>query len=48
MPEADYSNRPFQGRGGSADGVRSGDGAGSFGELMQHIGQAEGFCLGFI
>lgn len=46
MPEADYSFRPFQGAGAAADGVRSGDGARTFGELMQHIGQAEGFYLG--
>jgi hypothetical protein len=46
MPEADYGYRPFQGSGAAADGVRSGDGARSFGELMQHIGQAEGFYLG--
>jgi uncharacterized damage-inducible protein DinB len=46
MPEAEYSYRPFQGSGAAADGVRSGDGARSFGELMQHIGQAEGFYLG--
>jgi hypothetical protein len=43
MPEADYNFRPF---GTGAEGVRSGDGARSFGELMQHIGQAEGFYLG--
>jgi hypothetical protein len=46
MPEADYSYRPFQSSGTPADGVRSGDGARSFGELMQHIGQAEAFYLG--
>ena len=46
MPEGDYDFRPFQGAGASSDGVRSGDGARSFGELMQHIGQAEGFYLG--
>lgn len=46
MPEADYNFRPFQGSGSGGDGVRSGDGARSFGELMQHIGQAEGFYLG--
>ena len=46
MPEADYNFRPFQGAGAASDGVRSGDGARSFGELMQHIGQAESFYLG--
>jgi len=46
MPEDGYSFRPFTGAGAPADGVRSGDGARSFGELMQHIGQAEGFYLG--
>jgi len=46
MPEDGYNFRPFQGSGAAAEGVRSGDGARSFGELMQHIGQAEGFYLG--
>jgi len=46
MPESGYDFRPFQGAGAGTDGVRSGDGARSFGELMQHIGQAEGFYLG--
>jgi uncharacterized damage-inducible protein DinB len=46
MPEGDYNYRPFQSSGSAADGVRSGDGARSFGELMQHIGQAESFYLG--
>ena len=46
MPEADYGYRAFQSSGAASDGVRSGDGARSFGELMQHIGQAEGFYLG--
>jgi uncharacterized damage-inducible protein DinB len=46
MPEGGYEFRPFQGAGAASDGVRSGDGARSFGELMQHIGQAEGFYLG--
>jgi hypothetical protein len=46
MPENGYDFRPFQGAGAAADGVRSGDGARGFGELMQHIGQAEGFYLG--
>ena len=46
MPEGGYDFRPFQGAGAAADGVKSGDGARSFGELMQHIGQAEGFYLG--
>jgi DinB family protein len=44
MPPADYNFAPF-GR-GAGDGVRSGDGARTFGEVMQHIGQAEGFYLG--
>ena len=44
MPAADYNYAPFGN--GSADGVRSGDGARTFGQLMQHIGQAEGFYLG--
>lgn len=46
MPESGYDFRPFQGAGAANDGVRSGDGARSFGEVMQHIGQAEGFYLG--
>ena len=46
MPENGYDFRPFQSAGAAADGVKSGDGARSFGELMQHIGQAEGFYLG--
>lgn len=46
MPESGYDFRPFQATAGATDGVRSGDGARSFGELMQHIGQAEGFYLG--
>jgi uncharacterized damage-inducible protein DinB len=46
MPESGYDFRPFQGAGAATDSVRSGDGARSFGELMQHIGQAEGFYLG--
>jgi len=44
MPAADYNFAPFGS--GAADGVRSGDGARTFGQLMQHIGQAEGFYLG--
>jgi uncharacterized damage-inducible protein DinB len=44
MPAADYNFAPFGA--GAADGVRSGDGARTFGQLMQHIGQAEGFYLG--
>lgn len=44
MPEADYNFAPFGT--GAADGVRSGDGARTFGQVMQHIGQAEGFYLG--
>jgi hypothetical protein len=46
MPEGGYDFRPFQGSGKASDGVGAGDGARSFGELMQHIGQAEGFYLG--
>ena len=46
MPDSGYDFRPFQGAVAATDGVRSGDGARSFGELMQHIGQAEGFYLG--
>src|SRR5262245_56557743 len=44
MPAADYAFAPFGS--GAADAVRSGDGARTFGQLMQHIGQAEGFYLG--
>jgi uncharacterized damage-inducible protein DinB len=44
MPAADYNFAPFGS--GAADGVRSGDGARTFGQLMQHIGGAEGFYLG--
>lgn len=44
MPADGYSYAAF-GTGG-ADGVRSGDGGRTFGQLMQHIGQAEGFYLG--
>jgi len=44
MPPADYNYVPFGA--GTAEGVKSGDGARSFGQLMQHIGQAEGFYLG--
>jgi uncharacterized damage-inducible protein DinB len=44
MPAADYSYVPFGA--GTAEGVKSGDGARTFGQLMQHIGQAEGFYLG--
>ena len=44
MPAADYNFAPFGS--GAADAVRSGDGARTFGQLMQHIGQAEGFYLG--
>jgi hypothetical protein len=46
MPESGYDFRPFQGAGKATDSIRSGDGARSFGELMQHIGQAEGYYLG--
>lgn len=44
MPGADYSYVPFGA--GTAEGVKTGDGARTFGQLMQHIGQAEGFYLG--
>src|SRR5262249_18613307 len=44
MPAADYNFAPFGS--GAAEAVRSGDGARTFGSLMQHIGQAEGFYLG--
>ena len=44
MPPADYSYAPFGN--GTAEAVKSGDGARTFGQLMQHIGQAEGFYLG--
>ena len=44
MPAADYNFAPFGS--GSAEGVRSGDGARTFAQVMQHIGQAEGFYLG--
>jgi len=43
MPAADYNFAPFGS--GAAEAVRSGDGARTFGALMQHIGQAEGFYL---
>lgn len=44
MPPVDYNFAPFGN--GSPEGVKSGDGARTFGQLMQHIGQAEGFYLG--
>jgi uncharacterized damage-inducible protein DinB len=44
MPEADYNFAPFGA--GAADGVRAGDGARTFAQVMQHIAQAEGFYLG--
>ncbi len=43
MPAADYNYVPFGS--GAAEAVKSGDGARSFGQLMQHIGQGEGFYL---
>lgn len=43
MPAGDYAFSPFGS--GSAEGVRSGDGARTFGQVMQHIAQAEGFIL---
>ena len=44
MPPADYTYAPFGN--GTPEAVKSGDGARTFGQLMQHIGQAEGFYLG--
>ncbi len=44
MPAGDYNFVPFGS--GASEAVKSGDGARSFGQLMQHIGQAEGFYLG--
>lgn len=44
MPSADYSFVPFGT--GTPEGVRSGDGARTFGQVMQHIAQGEGFYLG--
>ena len=44
MPPADDSFAPFGN--GTPDAVRSGDGARTFGEVMQHIAQGEGFYLG--
>ena len=44
MPAGDYNFAPFGN--GSAEAVRSGDGARTFAQVMQHIGQAEGFYLG--
>ena len=44
MPAADYNFAPFGN--GTPEAVRSGDGARTFGQVMQHIGQAEGFYLG--
>jgi uncharacterized damage-inducible protein DinB len=43
MPANDYNFAPF---GAGTDGVRSGDGARTFAQVMQHIAQAEGFYLG--
>ncbi|MEP6963254.1 MAG: DinB family protein, partial [Acidobacteriota bacterium] len=40
MPAESYTYVPFEGPRATGDGARS------FGELMQHIGQAEGFYLG--
>jgi uncharacterized damage-inducible protein DinB len=40
MPADSYNYTPFEGPRATGDGARS------FGELMQHIGQAEGFYLG--
>ena len=44
MPAADYNYAPFGN--GTPEAVRSGDGARTFGQVMQHSGQAEGFYLG--
>lgn len=44
MAPADYNFAPFGN--GAADAVRSGDGARTFAQVMQHIAQAEGFYLG--
>lgn len=44
MPPADYKFVPFGS--GASEAVKSGDGARTFGALMQHIGSAEGFYLG--
>jgi uncharacterized damage-inducible protein DinB len=44
MPADDYNFAPFGAA--VADAVRSGDGARTFAQVMQHIGQAEGFYLG--
>src|SRR5262249_44311701 len=44
MPAGDYNFAPFGA--GAAEGVRSGDGARTFAQVMQHIAQAEGFYLG--
>jgi uncharacterized damage-inducible protein DinB len=44
MPPADYAYAPFGN--GTPEAVKSGDGARTFAQLMQHIGQAEGFYLG--
>ena len=44
MPAGDYNFAPFGN--GTPDAVRSGDGARTFAQVMQHIGQGEGFYLG--
>jgi hypothetical protein len=44
MPADDYNFAPFGAA--VADAVRSGDGARTFAQVMQHIGQAVGFYLG--
>jgi len=44
MPEADYNFAPFGS--GTPEAVRSGDGARTFGSVMQHVAQAEIFYLG--
>ena len=44
MPAGDYNFAPFGN--GTPDAVRSGDGARTFAQVMQHIAQGEGFYLG--
>ena len=44
MPAGDYNFAPFGT--GAPEGVKSGDGARTFGQVMQHIGQGEGVYLG--
>ena len=44
MPAGDYNFAPFGT--GAPEGLKSGDGARTFGQVMQHIGQGEGVYLG--